>query len=328
MSVNTSPPHPFPRPRIEVEGTPAPRLEAESLVPVLEVARDVGTIPLVVGGACVLIFGLAGLQTANFVAAQFARSEVLGGLTLAVAVIGFGSIGAGIWRELRALFSLRTVDQLRAELSGRNPSRARPALRRWLSRLPEGQAVMDAVETIEDPAAVLALLRAGPVVALRAQSDALGRVAAVQIFAAAAAVPPPAFDGLLMAWRGVRLMRQVAALHGLRPGLDWHAGAASPHDAGRRRRHGDRFGGRHAARAVLSSPLLAHVAGERGRRGGGGATNDRAGARDSSGVQSGAAGIGFRSAAKRTAMPTVGTALHRSIASDHLRASPAAGDWD
>ena len=45
MSVDRSSPHPYPRPRIEVEGTPAPRLEAESLVPVAEVARDAGTIP-------------------------------------------------------------------------------------------------------------------------------------------------------------------------------------------------------------------------------------------------------------------------------------------
>jgi hypothetical protein len=47
----------------------------------------------------VRVLGLAGLQRVNFVAAQFARSDVLGGLTPAVAVIGFGSIGAGIWLE-------------------------------------------------------------------------------------------------------------------------------------------------------------------------------------------------------------------------------------
>jgi hypothetical protein len=132
---------------------------------VAEPERGVGTIPLVVGGAGVLVLGLAGLQTVNFVAAQFARSDVLGGLTLTVAVIGFGSTGAGVWRELRALLSLRTVDHLRAELSGPDPSRTRPALRRWPSRLPEGQAVKEAVETIEDRAAVLALLRAESVAA-------------------------------------------------------------------------------------------------------------------------------------------------------------------
>jgi len=65
---------------------------------------------------------------------------------------------------------------------------------------------------------VLALRRAGPLATLRGRADALGRVAAVQVFAAAAAVPSPSLDGLLVAWRGARLVRQVAELHGLRPG--------------------------------------------------------------------------------------------------------------
>jgi putative membrane protein len=262
VSVDTSPLDPYPRPRIEIEGTPAPRLEAERLVPVVEVACDFGTIPLMAGGAFVLIFGLAGLQTANFVAGQFARSDILGGLTLAVAVIGFGSIDAGIWREMRALFSLRSVDHLRAELSGPDPSRARHALRRWLSRLPEGQAVIDAVETIEDPAAVLALLRAGPVATLRAQSDMLGRVAAVQIFAAAAAVPSPAFDSVMMAWRGVRLVRQVAVLHGLRPGLIGTLALLRRTMLSAAGVMATDFTVDTLTRAALSSPLLAHVAGD------------------------------------------------------------------
>jgi putative membrane protein len=262
VSVDPSPPHPFPRPRIELEATPAPRLQAESLVPVAEVAREARTMPLVAGGACLLVFGLAGLQTVNFVAAQFARSGVLGGLTLAVAVAGFGSIGVGLWREIRALFSLRSVDRLRADLCGPHPARARPALRRWLSRLPEGQAVIDAIETIDDPAAILALLRAGPVAALRAQSEALGRVAAVQVFAAAAAVPSPAFDGLLMAWRGVRLIRQVATLHGLRPGLVGTLALLRRTMLAAAGVMATDLAVDTLTRSVLSNPLLAHVAGD------------------------------------------------------------------
>jgi uncharacterized membrane protein YcjF (UPF0283 family) len=251
-----------PSPRIEVEGFEAPRLEAGSLTSVAEPERGIGTVPLLATGACVLVLGLAGLQTANFVAAQFARSEWLGGLTLAVAVAGFGLIGAGIWRELRGLFSLRSVDQLRAELAGADPARARPRLRHWLARLPEGRAVIDAVETVADPDAVLALLRAGPVATLRAQSDALGRVAAVQIFAAAAAVPSPAFDGLLMAWRGVRLVRQVAALHGLRPGLLGTLALLRRTMLAAAGVMATDLAVDTLTRAVLSSPLLAHVAGD------------------------------------------------------------------
>jgi putative membrane protein len=263
VSVDTSPPRMHPLPRIEVEGFEAPRLEAGSLTTtVVEPERGTGTVPLLAGGAGVLVLGLAGLQTANFVAAQFARSEWLGGVTLAVAVIGFGLIGAGIWRELRGLFSLNSVDHLRAELSGPDPARARPRLRHWLARLPEGRAVIDAIDTVADPDAVLALLRAGPVATLRAQSDALGRVAAVQIFAAAAAVPSPAFDGLLMAWRGVRLVRQVAALHGLRPGLLGTLALLRRTMLAAAGVMATDLAVDTLTRAVLSSPLLAHVAGD------------------------------------------------------------------
>jgi uncharacterized membrane protein YcjF (UPF0283 family) len=254
-----------PRPRIELEGLPAPRLEPTALVALETERREIGTVPLVLGGGAVLGAGLGGLAIANFVADQFARSPTLGGLTLAVALAGAGLMAAGVWRELRALFALRTVDRLRAELSGVSAVRARPALRAWLAGLPEGQATLEAIEAIDsldDPAAVAALLRAGPLAALRAQSDALGRTAALQVFAAAAAVPSPALDGLLVAWRGTRLVRQIAALHGMRPGLFGTlallrrtmlsaAGVAATDLAA------DSI-----ARAVLSSPLLAHVAGD------------------------------------------------------------------
>ncbi len=109
---------------------------------------------------------------------------------------------------------------------------------------------------------MLALLRAGPVAALRARADALGRTAALQVFAAAAAVPSPALDGLLVGWRGVRLVRQVAELHGLRPGLfgtlallrrmAFTAAGVVATD----------LAADAVARAVLSNPLLERLAGD------------------------------------------------------------------
>nr|WP_254452483.1 DUF697 domain-containing protein [Roseicella sp. DB1501] len=54
---------------------------------------------------------------------------------------------------------------------------------------------------------------------LEARAALLGRNAAVQSFAVTAISPSPGLDALIFAWRGVRLVRQVAALHGLRPGL-------------------------------------------------------------------------------------------------------------
>jgi uncharacterized membrane protein YcjF (UPF0283 family) len=205
------------RPRLELEDGPVARLEPEALPVPAAPERGPGTVGLALGGVAVLLIGLAALQTGNFVAAQFERSPPLGWLTLAIAVAGFGLIGAAAWRELRGLFALRTVDRLRAGLS--DPARAQAAAREWLATLPEGAALTPAIEATTDPAAIIALLRAGPVAAQRARADALGRAAAVQIFAATAAIPAPSFDGLLVAWRGARLVRQVAELHGMRPGL-------------------------------------------------------------------------------------------------------------
>ncbi len=51
------------------------------------------------------------------------------------------------------------------------------------------------------------------------RAEALGRTAALQSAAIVAATPSPAIDALALGWRGLRLVRQVAALHGMRPGL-------------------------------------------------------------------------------------------------------------
>ena len=45
-----------------------------------------------------------------------------------------------------------------------------------------------------------------------------GQRAALQAGALVALAPHPALDALLAGWRGVRLVREVAALHGMRPG--------------------------------------------------------------------------------------------------------------
>ena len=180
-----------------------------------------------------------------------------------MAVAGFGLIGAGVWRELRGLFALRSVDRLRAAGAGRGCARAEGG-----AKAVAGGAAGWGGAAAGDGAGRrsgrdrCALLRAGPVAALRARADALGRTAALQVFAATAALPAPAFDGLLVAWRGIRLVRQVAELHGMRPGLlarsallrrtALSAAGVVAADLARDT----------AARALLSNPLLRHVAGD------------------------------------------------------------------
>lgn len=249
------------RPRIEAELLPAPRLEAESIpLPVVPRA-GMGTLSLALAGATVLVGGLSAVATADFVLAQFDRGGPTGWLALAIAVAGFGLLGTAVWRELRGLLSLGRVDGLRADLASGDPARMRRAAARWAARLP-AEAVLPPLDAVQEPQAVLALLRAGPGAVLRGQVDALGRSAAVQAGALVAATPSPGLDALVVGWRGLRLVRQVAALHGVRPGalgtlalLRRTAFAAASVAA-------TELAVNAATHAVLSNPLLERVLGD------------------------------------------------------------------
>ena len=253
-----------PRPRIETEELPASRLE--SALPDIELAiparRQWGMPALVFGGASVLVLGAAGLETIQLVAETFARSGFLGGAAAGVAGVGFGMIGLGFWREWAALSALRGVDRLRAALSGQDAVARARAAREWLRELPEGPALLPAVNAVNDPDAILALLRAGPVASLRGQADALGRAAALQSVAGIAAMPSPGLAALFVAWRGLRLVRQVAQLHGLRPGALATLGLLRRTALSAGAVAGVEVATNTAAHALLSSPLLTHVAGE------------------------------------------------------------------
>ena len=119
-----------------------------------------------------------------------------------------------------------------------------------------------ALDALNDPDAIVPLLRAGVEAELAARAEALARRAAFQVVAGMAAAPAPALVVLLVSWRGLRLIRQVASLYGLRPGLlatlgllrrtAISAGAPAVTEAAVNT----------ATHAVLSTPILTHLAGE------------------------------------------------------------------
>ena len=253
---------PPPRPRIELEAVPASRLQAEPPSEALADPAPPHRLPLFLAGAVTLAAGVGGMSLLNFVLDQFARAPWLGWTTLGVSAAGVGLLSAGVLREALALRALRHVDGLRADLASQEPGRIMSAAMDWAATVSGGPALLPALRAVNDPDAAMALLRAGPGQALRAEADRLGRGAAVQMVAGIAAMPSPALDVALVAWRGVRLVRQVAQLYGVRPGalgtlalLRRTAGAATMVGAAE-------FAGNAAAHAVLSHPLLAHLAGE------------------------------------------------------------------
>ena len=248
--------------RIEVISPETTRLElAEEAVAPVRPSSPIGTVTLTLAGAAVLAAGLSILWTAGFAQDQFARAAWLGWATVGVAVGGFGLLGAAVAREVRGLLRLDRVDRLRADLASGDGRRIATAARSWVSST--GQtAILPAIDRINDPDAILALLEAGPVREARRDADALGRVAARQMVAALAALPAPGLAVGLVAWRGLRLIRDVAAVYGVRPGLFGTVALLRRTVMSASLVGAAEIATNAAAHAILSNPLLAHALGD------------------------------------------------------------------
>jgi putative membrane protein len=214
-------------PRIitETEETrPAERLDfgwEQAVAPVAKPreARRRSALTLAAAGLAVLLVGLSVLGVANFVTDQFARADWLGWVTLAVALLGFGLIARALLRELRGLWSLEAVDAARAAFARNDHAAARAATLAWAARTPAASPSVDALRGANDLDSLRALLEAGPLAELDRATAAAGRAAAAQAVGATVVMPTPALDAVFFVWRGFRLVREVAAIHGLRPGI-------------------------------------------------------------------------------------------------------------
>ncbi len=175
---------------------------------------------------------------------------------------GFALVGAGIAQEVRGLAALRRVDRLRADLASGETERVARAAHRWLRDLPQHAGLVPAIAAADTPESMLGLLRAGPGAMLLDETDALGRTAAIQAGAIVAAIPSPALDALAMGWRGVRLVRQVAALHGMRPGLTGTLALLQRTVIAAGSVAATQLVVNVAAHGIVSHPLLRHVMGD------------------------------------------------------------------
>jgi putative membrane protein len=212
---------PQPRVILEEPATASQRLDFGwdvTVAATLPAERRWSALGLAGMGMAVLVLGFSLISTGNFVAAQFAQAAWLGWVTLAVAVAGFGLVFAGMAREVRGYLALGTVDTVRAAHARGDAAALRAALQDWQSRLPEGRARAAGLGEMPIDAAC-ALVEATSLTPISRDAEALGRSAALQAFAMTAVSPSPALDVLVFSWRGIRLVRQVAALHGLRPGI-------------------------------------------------------------------------------------------------------------
>ena len=259
-----------PRVLTDGEAKPAARLDFgwEAQVAAPEPPREpkrASALTLAAGGIAVLLVGLSVLDVANFVTDQFARAAWLGWTTLAVAATGYGLIAWAFLRELRGLGALTGVDRARAAFARGDYVTARKAALEWAARTPAAAPALGALRGANDLDTLVALLEAGPLTDLDRAAEKAGRAAAAQAFAATAVVPSPALDAVFFAWRGLRLVREVAVIHGLRPGIAgtlallrravFEAGTVAAADVAIDA----------ATRAIVTNPLIEKVAGEAGK---------------------------------------------------------------
>ena len=254
-----------PEPFLLLEPEAAPRLEP---MPAIVPAIALATGPALwrrspaLAGAVILGFGLPALWAAWLASALFDRGGALGWAGVAVLLAGLGLIGAAMGRELYGLAALRRVDRLRADFASGEAGLVAKAARHWLAALPQHAAILPALAAADTPEAALALLRAGPAQALREATDALGRGAALQSVAIVAATPSPALDALTIGWCGVRLIRQVAALHGMRPGMLGTLALLQKTALAAASVAATEVAMNAATHAMISHPLLRHLAGD------------------------------------------------------------------
>ena len=172
----------------------------------------------------------AALALDSLVRAAFARADWLGWLALAVvALAALAALALGL-RELFGLLRLRRMVKLRrlaeralAEPQERTVKALSRALRhlyrkradmRWtLSRLAEHEA------SVLTPAERLRLLELELMAPLDKQARRLILRAARDVAALTAIAPGAALDMLIVLLRNLRLLRQLAALYGGRPGF-------------------------------------------------------------------------------------------------------------
>jgi putative membrane protein len=201
---------------------PEPRPVAISAQPR---SPGLGALGWIGAGLGILVVGGSLLSLTGFVVDQMARSQLLGWASLTTVSAGVFAVLWGVAREIRSYRRLTRVDALRGRL--RPPAVpvevARAECTAWLAtvahRLADPDQVRLAMNGCTTTDEVRAMLAHRAIEPLREQATAIGARAASQGAAMVAIIPSPALEGLAAGLRSLKLIRDIAALYGLRPGM-------------------------------------------------------------------------------------------------------------
>ena len=203
----------------------APPEAVPAVVPAAPPSVGLGALGWIGVGLGILVVGGSLLSLIGFVADQMARSSALGWASLVTVAAGVLAVLYGIGREIGSYRRLTRVDALRSKL--RPPAVpleiARAECTAWLQtvahKLADPESVrlaMNGCTTTDEVRAILAHRAIEP---LREQATAIGGRAASQGAAMVAIIPSPALEGLAAGLRSLKLIRDIASLYGLRPGV-------------------------------------------------------------------------------------------------------------
>jgi putative membrane protein len=198
-------------------------------LPALAAPRRLPWTKIMLGALAILVVGGSALALVDWVTALLARSPWLGGTVVALVVAAIGSAGLAVHQEWRQIRRFDAVGRLRARAAARMNAETRG----------EGAAIIGQILAAlpQDPA-----LEARATQLKRMIHDALGdrqafalfhrtilkpldeRAQAVVVRAARDAAvgvsisPVAMLDVAITIWRSVRMIRQIAAVYGFRPG--------------------------------------------------------------------------------------------------------------
>ena len=213
-----------------IAGTP-PRTAGERLPALLGVddrpKRRVGR--WLVGAIAALVLVALGFDTWDLLNRSFATSVALGALVAALAAVAGGAAVAMLVGELRSLRRLRRIEALRQEaerLSGVVELGEADRFAGSLTRLYTGrpdlapalERVKDHVTDAHDDREVVRLLDREVMAPLDSRAYQMVLRASRDTAVATALSPAAVVDLAVVLWRNLKLVREIAALYGARPG--------------------------------------------------------------------------------------------------------------
>lgn len=168
----------------------------------------------ILGLLVVAIFASLG----NSLILAFQQAPAWGAALALVVALLLGALTWAIWREWRGYIALGLVESVRWEFKNNDRAVVQAVALSWLRAIQRPDLTEQVIGKATDADTVRALLRGGPIKDLEDRTAQIGRAYGIRVLAATAVCPWPGLDGLIVVWQSLRMVRQIATLHGLRPG--------------------------------------------------------------------------------------------------------------